>query len=396
MSSRVFFRILGLWSIAALASACDGTVDLSALQAQRLTADLRPASPTNAYADDAKAALLGQKLFFDKQLSSDGSVACASCHSPDHGFSDPRPFSVGVGGQLGGRHAMPVTATALQPFVLWDGRADALWQQPLKAMENDKEMNLTRLELARRISTRYPAEYQAIFGDLPNLDAAPQQAKPGTLAWAALPVALQTEVDRVAANVGKAIEAYERRLLCDNTRFDQWAAGTLTLTAAETRGAETFVRAGCANCHSGPAFSDGKFHNVGVPSSDRGRAVGRELLLADPFNGAGAYSDDPAAGQAKLSAVPAETGVEGAFKTPSLRGVAQRTFFGHAAHQQTLGGFVRDIYRGGRGRGERSATVGTLDPLLQRVEVRDGEVADLVAFLHTLDCAVDPALAKAP
>lgn len=397
MSTRTPLALVCLL-IAFLISACDGEqADITSLQANWLTADKVPASPTNAVADNANAALLGQKLFFDKRLSVDNTVACASCHSPDHGFSDPRAFSVGVGGALGGRHAMPVTAVALQPFVLWDGRADALWQQPIKAIENEQEMALTRVELARRVAANYRTEYEAIFGTLPALDAAPPRAKPGMVEWTALPTALQTDVDRVAANVGKAIEAYERKLLCQDTRFDQWAAGKIALTAAETRGAQSFVDHRCSNCHSGPAFSDGQFHNVGVPSSDRGRAVGRAQLLADPFNGAGVYSDNAAIGQAKLASVPAETGVEGAFKTPSLRGVAQRTFFGHAGHQQTLSGFIQDIYRGrGRGRDNRGATVGTLDPLLDRVVVPDDEVADLIAFLHTLDCPVDPQLGKAP
>jgi cytochrome c peroxidase len=184
------------------------------------------------------------------------------------------------------------------------------------------------------------------------------------------------------------VEAFERKLLCMDTRFDQWQRGEQPLSNAELAGAATFHREHCDRCHTGPSFSDGAFHDIGVPSPDRGRALGAPALLSDPFNGAGVYSDDPAAGAAKLKSVASETAQEGAFRTASLRGVAQRTFFGHAAHEQTLRGFILDIYRGRgrRGGGGRAASVGVLDPKLAGVNVDDEAVDDLIAFLHTLDC----------
>lgn len=381
-----------LLALAFSLAACDGGGDPGDLRPQRLTAALVPPSPTNSHADDATAALLGRRLFFDKRLSIDGTIACASCHSPDHGFSDPRPFSVGVRGQMGNRHAMPITAVAFQAFTLWDGRGDSVWMQPLKAIENDKEMDLTRVELARLLATEYLQDYEAVFGPLPSLATAPTRAKPGMPAWDAMPEPLRHDVDRVAANVGKAIEAYERTVLCADTRFDRWAAGEGSLTRQELDGARSFVEHGCTNCHSGPAFSDGRFHDIGIPSTDRGRAVGRDLLLADPFNGVGLLSDDLAAGLARLTPVASETRTEGAFRTASLRGSGQRTFFGHASHEQTLAGFIRSVYRGGR----RTATVGQLDPLMDRVNVPGDEVEAVVAFLHTLDCPVVPAVSVAP
>ncbi len=400
---------------------CRGNGDVEDLRPMRLTASIVPPSPTNAVADDPAAAALGRSLFFDKQLSVDGTIACASCHQPDKGFSDPRPFSVGVRGQTGDRHAMPITAVAFQSFTLWDGRGDSVWIQPLKAIENSKEMDLTRVELVRRIATRYPDAYKAVFGPLPSLQGLPPKGKPGMAEWDKLPASVRDAVDRVGANVGKALEAYERTILCEDTRFDRWAAGQIELDDRELAGAQAFVDNGCQNCHSGPAFSDGKFHNIGIPSTDPGRSVGREQLLADGFNGAGPHSDDPAAGLAKLTAVASETGTLGAFRTASLRGVAQRTFFGHASHQQTLRGFLLDVYRGrGRGPGggggpgggpggplhdhgggpggggNGGATIGQLDPLMNRVNVNGREADDLIAFLHTLDCAVPPGTPPAP
>jgi cytochrome c peroxidase len=340
----------------------------------------------------------------------DGTVACANCHQPDKGFSDPRPFSIGVRGQKGDRHAMPITAVAFQTFTLWDGRGDSVWIQPLKAIENPKEMDLTRVELVRRVAQRYPEAYAAVFGPLPSLQGLPQRGKPGLPEWDKLPASTRDAVDRVGANVGKALEAYERTILCDNTRFDRWAAGEISLSDREMDGAQVFVDQGCNGCHNGPAFSDGKFHNIGIPSSDPGRSVGRELLLADVFNGAGPLSDDADAGLAKLTAVASESGTLGAFRTASLRGVGQRTFFGHASHQQTLRGFIQDVYRGrgrggpggggpgggGPGGGGRGATIGQLDPLMNRVNVNGRDVDDLVSFLHTLDCPAPSAQSLAP
>jgi cytochrome c peroxidase len=130
-----------------------------------------------------------------------------------------------------------------------------------------------------------------------------------------------------------------------------------------------------------------RVHDIGLPSSDRGRALGAPALLDDPLNAAGEYSDDRDAGAAKLLAVSSETASEGSFRTASLRGVGQRTFFGHAAHEQTLRGFILDVYRrGGRGGGRRGATTGVRDAKLDDVNVDGDDVNDLIAFLHTLDC----------
>lgn len=390
MKTRPLFAgALALAVVLSSASCRRREADPEDFSAQAMSASLLPVSPTNAVADDPRAVALGHRLFFDGGFSSDGTIACASCHDPKRGFSDPKAFSVGVRGQTGARHAMPITAAAFHPFLLWDGRADSVWAQPLFALENPKEMDFSRVEVARRIAERYAEPYEALFGPLPDLSAAPPRALPGDAAWKAMPEALRDDVNRVFSHFGKAIEAYERKILCADTRFDRWVRGEGELGSSELDGAGVFLRQGCPQCHAGPSFSDGQFHDVGIPSPDRGRALGAAAMLDNPFNGVGAFSDDASFGTTRLAAAATEPAREGAFRTASLRGAGQRTFFGHAGHQETLRGFLLDVYRDQRRNG-RAATVGTLDERLRRVEVEGDEADDLVAFLKTLDCPALP------
>jgi cytochrome c peroxidase len=379
--------IAAMLALAPLAGCED---DMTAQEAQELAAmelgpEDRPPSPTNHVAEDRGAAELGRRLFFDKRMSADGEIACVSCHDPSAGFSDSRRVSVGVFGREGGRHSMPITAVAFQRSLLWDGHADSLWSQPLKAIENESEMDGSRVEVSRLIGGDYRAEYEAIFGPLPDLAGLPARARPGLPEWELMTAEQKDQVQRVFANAGKAIEAYERLLLCADTRFDRWARGELELRADERAGAAKLLRKGCTRCHSGPSFSDGAFHNIGIGSGDAepdvGRAAAAAELLVDPFNGAGAYSDDPAAGQQALDAMAEESGTLGAFRTPTLRGVGQRRFLGHRGHREDLAGFIDDIYDEPH---LQDGAVGELDPQVRDVNV-DGQ-DDLIAFLRTLDC----------
>lgn len=387
------------WSLALVAvlgmgsSGCrggNGSVD--DLAEMELTRAALPTSPTNRYADSAPARELGRALFFEKGLSSDGTISCASCHKAADGFSDPHPFSAGVGGQLGDRHAMTVAAAAFHPFLLSDGKADSAWLQPLKALENLKEMAFSRVEVARFIAARYRAPYEATFGPLPSFEGVPASGQPGVAAWEALDATKKDAIQRVFVNVGKSIEAYERALTCSDTRFDRWNRGEVQLTAAEQRGATAFVNNGCMRCHSGPSFSDGKFHDLGIDSNAAGRTAGIQALLADPFNGAGVYSDNRPAGAARLEIAAQEEDTNGQFRTASLRGAGQRRFFGHLGNHETLRDFIQNVYRGGGGnRGRNGATT---DPLLRGVTTNN--LDELVAFIRTLDCPTPPRELQAP
>jgi cytochrome c peroxidase len=354
-----------------------------------------PASTTNLHADDGVAAQLGQHLFFDARMSADGRISCASCHSATHGFSDIDQVSKGVFGRAGTRHSPGARTVAFEPFLFWDGRADSPWAQPLQAIEGSNEMDFSRAEVAHFISDKYASNYVSVFGAIPDLSAVPARARPGLPAWDSMSGDQQAAVNRIFANAGKALEAYERKLTCKDTRYDQWIAGTGTVTPEEASGAQQFVSSGCIQCHTGAAFTDGAFHNLGLSpgtsATDHGRQTGALLCEMDTFNTAGAFSDDRVAGAARIAAVEAINAVDGAFRTASLRGVGQRARFSHNGLQTDLATFIEDTY-GDHGK-VRAGSVGPLDPLLRRVNVGRNDADSIAAFLQTLDCpAPDPAL----
>lgn len=305
---------------------------------------------------------------------------------------------------------MPITTAALQSFLLWDGRADSVWRQPLYALENPKEMDFTRTDVALFIASEAQADYESVFGPLPDLTGVPPHVLPGDAAWEALAPETQDDVQRVFVNVGKAIEAYERLLVCSDTRFDRWQRGEIDLSDGELAGAEQFVDSGCNRCHTGPAVSDGLFHNLGIEREgagaiDAGREAGLAVLFADDLNSASQYSDDPALGASKLAEAAAETRTRGSFRTASLRGVTQRARFGHRGEHTDLAEFIQETYNR-RGRGGRGGDgdddnnggnrVGELDPILDDVNVNGDGAREIVEFLRTLECAALPPELLAP
>jgi cytochrome c peroxidase len=144
---------------------------------------MKPLSPdpSNKYADDPRAAELGQKLFFDTGFSANGAVACATCHDPQKGFQDGLPLSNGVG--TTNRRAMSIVGTAYSPWLFWDGRKDSQWAQALGPMESAVEHGGNRTIYAHRIAQRYRDEYEAVFGPLPNLASLPLSAGPVDDRW---------------------------------------------------------------------------------------------------------------------------------------------------------------------------------------------------------------------
>ena len=123
-----------------------------------------PADPTNRFADDPRAADLGRDLFFDPRLSSNGRVACSTCHRPEQDFQDGVALASGVG--TTSRRTMPVAAAARAPFLFWDGRKDSLWAQALGPLESPVEHGGTRAQYAHTVAAHYRSEYEEVFGNL--------------------------------------------------------------------------------------------------------------------------------------------------------------------------------------------------------------------------------------
>jgi cytochrome c peroxidase len=392
-----------------------------------------PADPTNAWADSPDAARFGHRLFFDASMSGElltgdndgsehalgmrgetGKVSCAGCHLGDAWYSDTRTIQqqVSLGAGWGLRRAPSLLDVGHTRLVMWDGRKDSLFSQPMAVIESGVEMNSGRLYAAQQVFRNHRAEYERLFGPLPPLDdtsrfpalgpkeagcrsldgetkcKTPMRGAPGDGAeYDGMSVEDQHAVTQVIANVGKALGAYERLLACGPSRFDQWMAGDASaFSEAEQRGALLFVgKAKCIDCHSGPFFSDQKFHNVGlkpavvatvfIDANDRGAGLGFTQLQTDPLNSEGVYSDG------SDGRVPATVGpeMEGAFRTPMLRCSKSRPSFMHTAQLRKIADVVSFFDRGG----DIGGYPGTSE--IQPLGLTADERADLVAFVESLD-----------
>ena len=214
----------------------------------------------------------GSRLFFDTRFSSNGKVACSTCHQPDKLFQDGLPLSHGVGTTA--RRAMTIVGTAYSPWLFWDGRKDSQWAQATGPMESAVEHGGNRTQYAHLIDRFYRAEYEAIFGPLPDLAGLPANAGPVTdptakAAWGALTAADRETVSRIYANMGKAIAAYERKIMPGPAKFDHYVEAILKgdlatarsiYTPDEAAGLRLFIgRGDCTNCHNGPLFTNNDF-----------------------------------------------------------------------------------------------------------------------------------------
>jgi cytochrome c peroxidase len=381
--------LLGAAALPACRAPCELLPDLDAdacalVRALELPAAL-PAARGNDHGDALAAAHLGFGIFFDARFSSNQMIRCATCHAPERHFQDDRLTGKGLGELT--RNTPTILDAAWMKSQFWDGRADSLWSQALYPLENPKEMDFTRLELAHRVAQSYRADYEAVFGPLPPLDDAarfPARGAPGLPAWEAMAQADRDAVDVVAASVGKALEAYQRQAAAGRAPLDRFLAGdAAALGAAAQRGLVTFVKAGCVVCHAGPTLSDERFHDLGLPTPagatpDRGRADGIATLLASPFNAAGPHWDGP------RPPLPAPAGAAdlGAFRTSPLRNVALSAPYGHDGRFATLREVVDFHLRGG-GRGDARA-LGSVDPLLAPHPLSAADEDDLLAFLAAL------------
>jgi cytochrome c peroxidase len=393
-----------------------------------------PVDVSNRWSDDAAAAALGQRLFFERgfagrlldrdndgspttlgKFGETGKVSCAACHIPASGFLDTRSFGqqISLAAGWGLRRAPSLLDVGHRKLLTWDGRRDALYNQVFAPIESPVEMNSSRLYVAEQLAAGYRADYEAVFGPMPPFDdparfpqlsaalngcrpktGFPQAPCDGTMhgmpgdnaEYDSLNAQDQEAVDRAVVNLGKAIAAYQRKLACGPSRFDQFMHGDpAALTEPEQRGAALFVGKGqCIKCHAGPFLSDDQFHNVGLGPKpvgvvfadlgDRGASAGLGLALLDPLNSRGRFSDGDD-GRLPDSLTPA---LEAAFKTPMLRCVDRRPSFMHTGQLRSLALVIDFFNRGGDGPG----MFGTNE--IAPLGLTDAEQADLVKFLLSL------------
>ncbi|MCC7161428.1 MAG: cytochrome-c peroxidase [Anaerolineae bacterium] len=364
--------------------------------------NLPPLAPdkSNLVADDPRAVALGHQLFFDKRFSADGTVSCASCHIPELNFQDPRARGRGLLDTR--RRTQSVVGSGYLEWFFWDGRKDSLWSQALAPLEHANEQGGDRTQYARLIAENYRDAYEALFGALPDLQRLPAHAGPAAdetarAAWDRMTAQEQDGVSRVYANMGKALAAYQRKLLPGASRFDKYvdavAANDFKLageifSADEREGLRLFIgKAGCVRCHNTPLLTDDEFHNTGVPQDaekehDLGRAEGVVENFADEFKCWSEYSDDAERDCPQLRYMRARAGsLVGAFKTPSLRKTQFIAPFMHNARYTTLPEILDHYNRA------PAAMVGVSE--LKPLGLTPVELKQLEAFLGTLTAPVN-------
>jgi len=408
-----------------------------------------PTDPTNRWADDEDAAQLGQFLFFDERLSRDGDTSCATCHDPAEQFTDRKQLAEGLLPLE--RHTPSIWNIAFNRWFFWDGRADSSWAQALTPLESPLEHASSRLQVAHvvRDDGGLSAAYEKLFGPLPDLrdDArfppvgrpvpeddhahklAEEHAKasaasgghthgpgsrfyhPHQRAWDSMTTEDQDAVTQVFVNVGKAIAAYERKIVSRHSAFDRFVEGLRTndadkleaLDPSARNGLQLFLgKAGCNVCHDGPNFTDREFHDLRLPPAqaagdvpdDPGRTRGVESLQRNEFNGVGRWSDDPE-GPARylVEFLPQHRHGVGEFKTPSLRNVAVTAPYMHQGQFETLGD-VLHFYSTFEGALDRRSMS---EKILQPLDLTEQEQQDIVHFLESLtDVDIDARLMRAP
>lgn len=287
------------------------------------------------YPDDephsAREVELGKKLYFDPRLSKNKNQSCATCHNPDLGLSDGVAMGIGSSGDIVGRNAPHVYNLAWGSIFFWDGRAATLEEQALGPIVSEVEMQMTPEGVVERLRAvpYYRQEFVDIYGEL-SFD-----------------------------NVGRALAAFERTLISDNSPFDQYIAGNKNaLSPSAERGLGLFVgKANCILCHDGENFTDDSFHNIGINSSDDGR-----------------FAIDP------------EPELKGAFKTPGLRNIVFSAPYMHDGSLSSLEQVV-EHYNGG------AVNTPNRSPLIKPLQLTAQEKADLVAFMAAL---TDPVVVERP
>ena len=267
---------------------------------------------------------LGKQLYFDKRLSRDNTISCASCHDPAKGWSNGERFATGVRGQKGGRSAPTIINAGYQSFQFWDGRALELEGQALGPIQNPIEMDMKLEEVVEKLNeiSGYREQFQSVFG-----------------------------TDVTSEGISQAISTFERTVLSGDAPYDRFRAGEKSaLSEAAQRGRDVFFnKAHCSACHAGPNFTDGAFHNIGV----------------------GMDAEEPDVGRQAHSGME---GDRGSFKTPTLREIARTAPYMHDGRLATLEDVVEYYVKGGTPNDQ-------LDEEIFPLKLTPEQRNDLVTFL---------------
>lgn len=317
---------------------------------------LPPVEPANNPATAAKVEL-GKKLYFDKRLSADNTVSCATCHDPEKGFADGKPVGEGIEGKKGTRNSPTVINAAFFDLQFWDGRAKTLEEQARGPIVNPVEMGMPSHEALEKKLRNIP-EYEKAFKEVFGTE--------------------KFTIDHIVMAIG----AFERTLVSANSPFDRYIAGDEKAISEEAKaGWKLFSGKGrCNTCHSFvsvyPFFTDNKFHNIGVAMKDvKFEALAREAQRP------GSTADDIAfrEGVTELGRfiVTREQKDIGAFKTPGLRNVALTAPYMHDGSEATLEAVI-DFYNKG---GEPNPN---LDGGIVPLNLTDNEKKQLVEFMKAL------------
>ncbi|MEM7189005.1 MAG: cytochrome c peroxidase [Pseudomonadota bacterium] len=329
--------------------------------------------PSNGVSGDPSAIELGKKLFFDTRLSSNGKIACGSCHDPKLGWTDGLARAGGL--ERLDRNTQSLFNASGNRWFGWDGRNDSLWAHSIGPILDKREMGATPDAVAAllRRDPAFSELYTAAFGSSPD----------------------GREPLDLVVDAAKAMAAFQETITSGRTAFDNFrdalrrgdfeAAGTFPASAQ--RGAALFVGRGkCNFCHLGPRFTNDEFDDVGIPyftgpgQVDRGRFGGIKKLRASAFNQLGRYNDAPdrASGWA-TEQVAQNHRTFGQFKVPSLR---QLTHTAPYMHNGLLASLEDVVAHYSNISLDRIHADGAL--ILEPLHLTEQESSDLLEFLKSL------------
>jgi len=299
---------------------------------------------------------LGRQLYFDPRLSADATISCASCHDPVEGFARHTQFGEGIKGQTGDRNSPVSYNRILSGPQFWDGRAASLEEQAKGPIENPIEMGNTHDACVACIADveGYKMQFEEIFEDGVTIDnvAKAIAAFERTIVTGPAPFDYYEIVRKYNDQLGQdGIEALKEDDPDLYAEYQEAVEGARGMSESARRGRELFFsnRVGCTACHVGPNLSDELYHNLGVGMDKENPDLGRFKVTGDEKD-------------------------RGAFKTPTIRNVAQTGPYMHDGSQQTLEEVVEWYSKGGHPNPN-------LDEKIKKIDLTDQEKKDLVEFM---------------